>query len=735
PSNSYFYLDGEVPEEEIFSLIERYLSRFEREEITWDIPRQTPRAASRVDHYGTDDADSPRDIFARAKIFASFDEIERIFAVDILGDYLASTNESPLRRAVLSSGLAEDLDVSVFDGIKQAYVSIVARNIKDEDSGKIDGVVAETLSSIVKEGIPREDLVAAINKFEFSFRQLSEPKGLVRNIIALDSWLYGGDPMLYLDTDGVFRRLRAMIDDGSYEKLLAEVFCDTANDVTLHLLASVTFPEEEARREAEYAAGVYGAMSDSERAALEEDLRELALRQSTPDSKEGIASIPTLPLSEVSPKPKIYPTEECETRGVRTLRHRIPTNGIVYFSAVFPLTQFTAEELGQISLASSFYGQLPTKGKDAATLQRAVKTYLGSFSVSAQSTSLNFDPERAFPFLIVSASTLDENLPEAEALVGEILTDTLFDNREKMLEIVKQLDETNRQRLVGAGHAAALSAARATLTSDGAATDAISGVSFYKTVREVVRDPGRGFDALTALVGRVGRESMTKENAILSVTSPGEPDLSAFASIFPSGEALPKSAAYRSALPQRSSIKSPSAVSFAVAADIAGRSGVSYKGSFKVAANILSLSYLWDAVRVKGGAYGTGLAVTPGGVMFCYSYRDPSPASSLEAYGGCADYLRELVESGESLDKYIISAGSSGDPLQTPRAEGATADLLILSEISDEERAARRREMIETEPADLLLFADALDNMASGGTVCVVGGGADSVDGLTPVTI
>ncbi len=61
---------------------------------------------------------------------------KRYLPPKVLCDVLADSNESPLKRAVLSSGIAEDMEMMVMDGIAQPYLLILARNMKDSDSAK-----------------------------------------------------------------------------------------------------------------------------------------------------------------------------------------------------------------------------------------------------------------------------------------------------------------------------------------------------------------------------------------------------------------------------------------------------------------------------------------------------------------------------------------------------------------------------------------------------------------------
>ena len=152
-----------------------------------------------------------------------------------------------------------------------------------------------------------------------------------------------------------------------------------------------------------------------------------------------------------------------------------------------------------------------------------------------------------------------------------------------------------------------------------------------------------------------------------------------------------------------------------------------------MAANLISLSYLWNAVRVRGGAYGAGMNVAANGSFFCYSYRDPSPAKSLDTYDGCADFLEEFASGDEELDKFIISTVAASEPLKTPREWGAAADAIYLSDLTEDERKKTRREILATDRDAILRLCPALREMAKSGRSCVVGGTV--VEGLEKIEI
>ncbi len=139
-----------------------------------------------------------------------------------------------------------------------------------------------------------------------------------------------------------------------------------------------------------------------------------------------------------------------------------------------------------------------------------------------------------------------------------------------------------------------------------------------------------------------------------------------------------------------------------------------------LAMSILTLEYLWNRVRVQGGAYGAGIQVDRSGNLFSYSFRDPTPAKTLDADTGAADYLRRFAEQGEALDQYIISALNSLNPLLSPRDKGALADRRHMNGYTRAEAERIRRQILYAAPEDLERCAGWLEVFSREGAVCVV---------------
>ena len=99
--------------------------------------------------------------------------------------------------------------------------------------------------------------------------------------------------------------------------------------------------------------------------------------------------------------------------------------------------------------------------------------------------------------------------------------------------------------------------------------------------------------------------------------------------------------------------------------------GAPYTGVWQIAARVLSYDYLWNEVRVKGGAYGAGFQAARSGSVRFYSYRDPHLDETLERFNGTPAWLAAFDPAPEEMDGYVVSTVAGFD---APLKEGMMAD-------------------------------------------------------------
>lgn len=727
PSNSIIFLDGSVNLDEALPLIASYLEGYEKIDLDFDVYDQGPiEPQYREVEYEIAPTDTPENKtrMAIATLTTRFDEQEKAVAANVLFDAIASSNESPLKKAILASGLCEDFSTIPLDSMKENILALDFKNVKDGKCEELIALTNDVLRSLYEEGIDKDALESALNSLEFKVREKDYgrlPRGIVFALAVLESALYGGDAAQNLSYNDTFSSIREKLSGRYFEELLLELLINNTHRATVVMKPSTTLGKERADAEREKLAKIRESFSEEELARVREKTAALKAWQEAPDSQEALATIPLLSVSDVSDKVEFIPRNEGKIDTVTTLSHDIATAGITYADVYFDCSDLTEEELYDAALLFALITNVKTDKHTALELQTQIKRSLGSFSASLR-TPLTKDGVKIYT--AVSFSTLDSKKSEALELVREILYASDYSDKEVLSSIVKQMKMAEEESMTTAGHALGLNRALAQFSVEAAIEEYHSGYESHLKTKKLVSDFDTEADTAIARISALAKRIFTKERATVSfVGSPDDKFAKELVGSLKSGGEAPCGICKIKLLKKQSEgILIPSQVAYAELGATLDELGEKYKGSYNVARTLVSYGYLWGAVRVQGGAYGVGLSVQPNGSVAYYSYRDPSPVRSIECYKETSEFLRAFAQSGEDITKFIIGAVGSNDPLTTPKTKGAISAVRYLRGITYEDACRTRREILDTDTAELRRIADVLDKIAETATVCVVAG-------------
>ena len=82
----------------------------------------------------------------------------------------------------MDAQIGKDIQSSYDNGIMQPVFSVIAQEARDDQEDEFVKILEENLAKIAKEGIPRRNLLAAFNYYEFKYREANFgrfPKGLM----------------------------------------------------------------------------------------------------------------------------------------------------------------------------------------------------------------------------------------------------------------------------------------------------------------------------------------------------------------------------------------------------------------------------------------------------------------------------------------------------------------------------------------------------------------------------
>ena len=728
PSNSYIFLDGDMDIDSILGIIDdEYLGNYTSDGELITIEPQKPVITDKViQKYEISPNESPK---GKAQISYGFvtgryDDYMNNIAFSLISSVLCGTNESPLKKAIISSGLGEDITFDMQDGIYQPFVSIDVINTDLEKEPQITETIMNELKKAVENGLDKEELEATLNIREFKAKERDfggAPKGLVFSLSSLDSWLYGGDPLDGIVADKLYASLREKIGTSYYEDLIRDLIINCNHRAEVMLEPCGTLGAEKLEKERNKLSSIASGWSQQERHDLVEMNRKLIEWQGTEDTPEQQDTLPKLHLSDLKATPSRLPLEVCRHNGTNTvLKHDINTNGISYVTIYADVKDLSLQQYSTLGIMLSLLGQTATVNYDTLHLAQQMKKLLGSFT-QALVPAVDVETGEEKYLVDVSFSSLHRFDQQAVELVREIIYNTTFADRQAIRDLIRQAKTVFEQTFIMSGHSFGTTRIAAYENATSAASEYCSGYESYRYIKDLEENWDSKADEFLAEVKEIYSRIFTKERLMVSVTSEDKPAIvKAIIDKAPEAaapEMLPKQALGH----RKEAIITPSNVSYACMGGRIEEELLPKPGTMQVASNILTYDYLWNNVRVKGGAYGCGYMCRINNNARFHSYRDPSPANSLKIFRNTPEYLRAFCDGEQDLEKYIVGTTGDYDPYMSPFMQIKTADLEYIRGISYERKCRTLSEILTTTKDDIRNLIPAFNRVNEKDNICVIG--------------
>ena len=726
PSNAYIFLDGDMDIEEILGIIdEEYLSHYGKEGEYIAIERQPAvQSETVVKEFEISPQMDPQGKaqVAYGYVIGSFDDYEKTVAFSLISSVLCGSNESPLKKAILSQGLGEDISFDVQDGILQPFVEIDVINTDLEKEETIHNVITQELQRVVREGLDRKELEATLNQREFKARERDfggAPKGLVFAVTALDSWLYGGDPLSSLCFDKLFESLRNRIGTSFYEDLIEEYLLNSKHCAKVLLKPSNTLGQLKAQHEKEKLQAIAETWTAQDREKLVEMNRKLQAWQAESDTPEQKATLPALHLEDLNEVPTDHPLTADKQGDTLILKHEEETNGISYVTLYVKADDLELRDYTCLTQMLTLFGKLRTAKHDPLTLNRDMRGILGDFSASFSPT-IHYHSHEQNSYVTISWSSLLRNDMEAAELIKEILYTTDFSDRQAIRDVLKQNLFALEQTFINAGQALAVQRAAAYSSPLAVLSEYAGGYEAYRYLKDLDENWEDKAEDFLAKLRQLQQKLFIKERYMLSVTSQDkEAIVEDVLKDAPSGEtgeaSLKQPLGHR-----REGIAVPANISYAAKSALLSED-VRNMGVMYLISNILTYDYLWNNIRVKGGAYGCGFRCGLSKAASFYSYRDPSPANSLRIYEEVTDYLKDFCDHTESIENYIVGTTGDYDPLLSTKASIRTSDLEYIMGVSYEDKKAIYRQILQADKEEIRKAIALFEKINRQDDVCVIG--------------
>ena len=741
PSNARAFFHGDDDPNERLRLLNEWLASFDPIKIDSTIALQ-PRFAGprRVERTFV----APEDEQAAKKSFVTvnwmFDEVadvEADLAWGILAHILIGTPASPLRKALIDSGLGEaPVGGGLDDDLRQAVFSIGLKGVEAANVEKVEPLILQVLGGLAEHGIDRLTVDASVNTIEFRLRENNTgafPRGISLMLRSLKSWLYERDPLAPLAFAAPLAAIKARLAAGEryFESLIQRNFLDNGHRTTVLLSPDPTQAEREAAEERARLDAARAAMTAADLETAVEETLTLKRLQETPDPPEALAQIPSLTLADLPRENKRIPLEVGKAADTAVLFHDLPTNDIVYLDLSFDLHRLPADLLPLSGLFARALLETGAGTDDFVALSQRIGRSTGGIAPSKWTSAIGGSTRSAVR-LFLRGKAVPEKTGDLLSILRDVLLSPRLDNRDRIRQLV--IEERARQETGLTQRAPSYVNLRlqAHRHEAGWAAEQMDGISALRVIRRLADRFDDEWEALRTNLERMRAILVDRAAMVVNVTTDSanwrrfEPKLTTFLAGMPrSGVTATPSAWTFDQGGRFEALTVPTKVNSVGKGANLFQLGYHPSGAALVISNNVSATWIWEKVRVQGGAYGGSMIFDrlSGGLRYL-SWSDPNLLATLDVYDHTGDFLKS-VELGETeVTRSIIGAIGDLDQHQLPDAKGITSMLRHLTGDTEESRQRMREEVLSTTATDFRSFAEALAEVARQGSVAVLGSAA-----------
>lgn len=718
PSNSYIFLYGDGDLDKSLKFInDNYLVDFDKKEVDSEIKYQESFDGMKDidEYYPIAKEDEVKDkTYLSLNFVTGDDKQEDIYlGLSTLEYLLLETQGAPLKQAILDANIGKDVYGSFNNTILQPVFSIIVKNSEKDKKDQFKKVVFDTLESLVKNGIDKKLIEACVNITEFKLREADfqgMPKGLFYYTTAMVSWLYGGDPLIHLKYEKAVETMKKGLNSSYFEDLIEKYLLKNNHSSLITLIPEKGLGEKKEEVLKEKLKQIKENMSPDEIDSLVNSTKELILRQQTPDSEEVLQTIPVLELSDINKNVEDLEISKSSIQGVEVLHHSAFTSKISYLTFMFDSSVINEDEIQYISLLSTLLGKLSTKTYSYSELSNEVLINTGGIYFKNDVYGNSKDTRDYKTFLEGHVSVVADKTSRGLQILADIIENTVFTDKKRIRELLSMLISRIEINLIERGHQVALMRLGSYFSPAYAYLEKTSGYEFYKFLKSLEGNFDSQIDDVTAKLESIMKKIFCKENMKVAITGEDEEvnqleqNLDKVTSVLHSGN-YDKHKYTFDRQSKNEGLLTPSNVQYVAKGFNYKELGYEYTGKLLVLKTILGMDYLWNKVRVQGGAYGAFASIIRSGNFMFASYRDPNIKKTLKVYDEASEYLAKFDTTDREMLKYIIGTISELDMPLTPSMQGDTALSNYMRGISKEDRVKEREQVLDTKIDDIRSFS------------------------------
>ncbi len=721
PSNAYIFLYGNTNMEDDMKFIENeYLNNFDYNNFDTTLKKSKINTYTEEEYFYNSASDDDKPYYSYNVALKGFDKFKENSALSTAITLLFNVPGAKIRERLMKEGIADDIDASIETELAEPFLSIVAIGADKDKKERFKEIIEEELENV---SLDKDSIIAQLKYADFKIRenkQGSYPRGLSYQMDALKSWLYD-DSMPYDSLDRYKYIEELMNEDLEYfYNIINEYIVSNPHKSFVSLTPKKGLLEEEENSLKEKLEVYKNSLSSEEILKLINDSKALKEYQMEKDTDEAIATLPHLTLEDLKTDPENYKISEIKDVDFKAYYSDYFTNKIVYTDFMFDITDFDVEDIKHAALLSMILGLVNTTKHKYSELNKLAKLYTGGLNFLVDVIELQNDMYKVY--FRCNLSALKNEYDNATTLTKELLFNSLFDDKARFKELINMFKTNMDQGVSDNGHSFAVTRAGSYISERYYILESISGIEFMDYMADIMNNFDDKYLMLKDKFNELIKRMFVKERFVLDYTTDNvNKDY-----VLNNAKELYNTLAH-GMIGERKPIKlnvlnegieTPFDANF-----IARFAKIDPKynnGAMAVLKKAISLDYLWQNVRVLGGAYGCMIQVSRTNDLTLVSYRDPNSIKTDEIYKNTYKFIEELNPTTEDLLKYKIGACSGFEADLHASQKGRVAFKYLMTGVSYEYRKNLKLEMIATTKENLVNLSDCFKESLKNSAICAL---------------
>lgn len=701
PSRCLFFFYGSLPLEGHLDFIaEHTLEQSKALPALPPLPRQPrfkmPQYREATYPIAPDEELKDKALISLAWLTCHILEQEEALALSVLETILMDTDASPLKRALLDSGLCKQVSSFIDLEVSEIPWLITMRGCNPHQVKAIEDLILTTLEQICQKGIPLEMIENSIHQLELHRSEITgdhAPFGLSLFMRSALLKQHGANPEEGLKIHSLFDQLRhhVLADPTYLPSLIRKHLIHNTHRVTVVLKPDPNLDMQEAEAERTKLAAIKESLTPEQAQQIVKQAVELAHFQQKQE-EEDIDILPKVSLDDVPPATKDYPLIQEKVGNLDVFHHATFTNDIVYADLSFDLPNLEESDLPYLRLLTIILTQMGAGDRNYVENLEYMQAHTGGI-YSGISLNLQAQDYNQFsPTFHIRGKALRHKMSKLFALIHETVAQPKLDDFSRFKEILLKHFTGLEGRLNQSALKYAINLSASALNVASKVADDLYGLQYYWKLREIVRNFDEQGPAVLEKLHKLLKQIMGLEHPhlILSCDAEAYDEMKrhrfyglANIETFPF---VPWKGEYplQTIPSQGRIIASPVAFTGQVFATIPYTHP--YAPALAVAAFLFDNLILHPQIREQGGAYGGGaVANSLAGNFYFYSYRDPNIATTIKSFKQAIDTIIQgdfedsdleeaKLEMIQSLDA-PISPGSRSEVAYGWWKEGRTFEI------------------------------------------------------------